>query len=75
MSKRQIAGIALIVAGTLSLLVGPIWYGRDTETTSIGPVDISVTEDRTFTVPMWAGLAAMVAGVGLLVVARKDAKA
>lgn len=75
MSARQIVGIVLIVLGTVGLVYGSIWYGRDTQTTSIGPVDIAVTEDKTFGVPVWAGVGAIIGGAVLLLMGRSDRKA
>ena len=69
MSGFKIGAILLIIAGTLSLVYGRFSYNKNTETTTVGPIGISITERQTVHVPDWAGVAAIVAG-SLLLLAR-----
>jgi drug/metabolite transporter (DMT)-like permease len=65
MNTSRIAGIVLIVAGVLALLYGGFSYTKDTTAVKLGPIELSVKEKETVNVPVWAGVAAVVAG-GLL---------
>ena len=67
MSPVKIVGIVLIVAGALALAYGGFSYTKDTHKAEIGPLKFSVQEKERVNVPQWAGLAAIVAGVVLLV--------
>jgi hypothetical protein len=60
----KILGIALIVAGTLGLVYGGFTYTKDRHDVKLGPVQFSVKEKETVSVPVWAGAGAI--GVGAL---------
>jgi hypothetical protein len=62
MSAVKIAGIVLIIAGLLGLAYGGFSFTKETHTAQIGPIALSVKEKETVNVPMWAGVAAVVAG-------------
>lgn len=70
MSPLRIAGIVLIVAGALALAYGGFSYTKETHKAEIGPLKLSVAEKERVNVPQWAGLAAVVAGVVMLVVGK-----
>ena len=72
MSARKLGAIVLIAVGTAGLVFGTFSYGRETQTTSIGPMEMAITQDRTFNVPVWAGVGAIVVGVVLLLAWRDD---
>jgi len=61
----KIVGIVLIVAGLLGLAYGGFSFTRETHTAQIGPIALTVKDKETVNVPMWVGIAAIVAG-GLL---------
>jgi len=65
------AAIVLIVAGVLGLAYGGFSYTKDTQQAKIGPIELSVTEKQTVNVPIWAGVAAIVAGGALLLIGLK----
>ena len=69
MSALKIVAIVLILAGIAGLVYGKFTYTQATHEAKLGPLDLSVKEKRTVNIPMWAGIAAIVAG-GLLLVAR-----
>ena len=71
MSGTRILALALIVAGILGLAYGGFTYTKDTHTTKLGPIEFSVKDKETVNVPVWAGVAAIVAGGGLLLFAGK----
>lgn len=67
----KVLGILLVVAGLLGLAVGSFSYTKENHEAKIGPITFSVKEKETVNVPVWAGVAAVVAGVVLLVVGGK----
>lgn len=67
---RTIA-IVLLVAGILALAYGGFSYTRDTHEAKLGPLQVSVTENKRVNVPIWAGVALAVVGAGLLVAGKK----
>jgi uncharacterized membrane protein YdcZ (DUF606 family) len=69
---RMIA-IALLVAGVLGLVYGGFSYTKQTHDAKLGPLEISVSEKQRVNVPVWAGVALVIAG-GALLLMRKDAK-
>jgi multidrug transporter EmrE-like cation transporter len=71
MNSLKIAGIALIVAGVLGLVYGSFTFTKDTHDTKIGPLELSVKDKEKVNIPVWAGVAAIVAGGVALLVPRK----
>jgi len=70
LSGLKIVAILLIVAGIAGLLYGKFTYTQATHEAKLGPFDLSVKEKKTVNIPLWAGVAAIVAGGLLLVVPR-----
>lgn len=66
MGLVKIVAIVLILAGLLGLVYGGFSYTKDTQEAKIGPLELSVNETKTVNVPVWAGVAAIVAGGELL---------
>ena len=66
MNVIRFAAITLIIAGALALLAGGFTYTRQTRETSMGPINQSIEDQRTFNIPLWAGVGAIVAGDALL---------
>jgi multidrug transporter EmrE-like cation transporter len=71
MNPLKIVAILLIVAGAIGLAYGGFSYTKETHSAKLGPIELKVTEKETVNVPIWAGLAAVAAGVVLLVVGKK----
>ncbi|HSF31377.1 MAG TPA: LPXTG cell wall anchor domain-containing protein [Candidatus Tectomicrobia bacterium] len=71
MSAVKIVAIVLVVAGILGLVYGTFSYTKETHDVKLGPLELSVKEKQTVNVPTWAGVGAIVAGGGLLLLARK----
>lgn len=63
--------IVLLVAGALALVYGGFSYTKDTQKAKLGPLEINVTETERVNVPVWAGIALMAVGGGILVVGKK----
>jgi len=71
MNTTRLVAIVLIVAGALGLAYGGFSYTKDTTAVKLGPIELSVKETQTVNIPMWAGIAAIVAGGALLVLGGK----
>ena len=68
MNATKIVAIALIVGGGLGLMYGGFSYTKDSEQIKLGPIELSVKSKETVNIPVWAGVAAIVAGAALLLV-------
>ncbi|HET9404399.1 MAG TPA: hypothetical protein VFO57_07450 [Burkholderiales bacterium] len=71
MNATKIAGIVLIVAGTLGLIYGSFSYTKEKHDVKLGPLQFSVSEKETVNVPVWAGAGAIGLGVILLLIGKK----
>ena len=65
MSMIKIIAIILIVLGALGLAYGGFTYTQATHEAKVGPIEISVGENKTVNVPLWASGASVAVG-GLL---------
>lgn len=72
MNSIRILALVLLVGGALGLIYGGFSYTKDTTAVKLGPLELSVKEQKRVNVPLWAGIAAMVAGGVLLVVSNKQ---
>jgi hypothetical protein len=63
--------IVLIAAGVAGLAYGGFSYTKETHEGHIGPIELTVKDQRTVNVPIWAGVGAIVIGAGLLLVPAK----
>lgn len=63
--------IILLVAGALALVYGGFTYTKKTHKADLGPLSFSIKDKETVNVPVWAGIAAVVAGGVLLFVNTK----
>jgi len=71
MGSIKLAGIGLIAAGLLALAFGGFTFTKETHDTKIGPLELSVKDEERVNIPLWAGVAAVVAGGVLLAMPRK----
>ena len=71
MNAVKIVAIMLIIAGLLGLVYGSFSYTRETQEAKIGPLELSIKDTQTVNIPVWAGVAAIVAGGGLLLLASR----
>ena len=72
MNSLKTLAVALIIAGALALLYGGFSYTRPAQVAKVGPIELTVNETHTVNFPLWAGIAAIVAGGALLVVGRRS---
>jgi len=68
----KVIAIVLIVAGIAGLVYGNVSYTKTTHEAKVGPFDFSVKEKKTVNVPLWAGIAAIAAGIVLLVIPKRS---
>lgn len=71
MDILKIFAVLLIVGGGLGLAYGGFTYTKETHQTDVGPLHLSVDEKQHVSVPLWAGIGAIVIGGVLLVMGRK----
>ena len=64
----KVLAIALLAGGVAGLAYGGFSYTRDSHTTKLGPIELTVKDERQVNIPVWAGVAAVVVGAGLLLV-------
>jgi hypothetical protein len=70
MSPIKLIAVLLIAAGVLGLAYGGFTYTKTTHDTKIGPIELSVQDKQTVSVPVWAGVGAIVLGGVLLLVGK-----
>ena len=68
MNTIKMLAIVLIVAGVLGLTYGGFTYTKDTQQAKLGPISLTVKDTETVNIPIWVGVAAIAAGLVLLVV-------
>lgn len=71
MNALKMLGIALLLAGVLSLIYGGFSYTKNTTAVKLGPIELTVKEKQTINVPIWAGIASIAIGGVLLVMGSK----
>ena len=71
MNLTRIVAIVLIVAGVAGLAVREFSYTKEETQAKIGTFELKVQNKETISVPVWASVGAIVAGVVLLLVGRK----
>ena len=62
----RVIAVVLIAAGILGLVYRSFTYTKETHEASVGSLKLEVKEKDTVAIPIWAGVAAIVVGGGLL---------
>lgn len=65
MNNFRILAVVLVVLGVLALVYGGFSYTRETHEASIGALTLAVDDKQWVSLPVWSGVAAILAG-GLL---------
>jgi hypothetical protein len=65
-NSMKTVAIVLIAAGAAGLAYGSFTYTRDSQTTKLGPIELTVKDEKTVNIPVWAGIAAIAVGAGLM---------
>ena len=73
MKPMSILGIVLIVAGIAGLFVSRISWTETKPLVKAGPIEINHEEDHSLWIPTAAGVVSVIAGLGLVMVGRKNA--
>ncbi|MCC8992654.1 MAG: hypothetical protein LM550_02980 [Candidatus Contendobacter sp.] len=71
MNAINMTAIALIIAGGLGLAYGSFSYTQETQQARIGPIELTVQEKQTVNIPVWIGVAGIVAGMLMLFIPKK----
>ena len=71
MTLVRILGVLLIAAGVAGLVYGGFSYTKEEHKAKLGPLQFSIKEKETVSVPVWLSIGAVVAGTILLVINRK----
>ena len=71
MNPTKLIGIILIVAGGLGLAYGGFSYTKETHAAQLGSLELTVKDQKTVNVPVWAGVSAIIIGAGLLLIPSK----
>ncbi len=66
MNTYTVAAIVLIVAGILGLVYSQFSYTTESDSASLGPIELTIKEKKTVNIPVWAGVGSIVVGAGLL---------
>ena len=72
MNVRRFIGIVLVVGGILAVTMGGFTYTSESHEADLGPVELSLNEQETVNIPLWAGIAAIAAGVIVFSVKGRD---
>lgn len=68
MHAIKYVAVSLIIAGCLALVYGKFTYTKETNQLKFGSIELTVKSEETVNIPVWAGIAAIVAGTGLLLI-------
>ena len=71
MNVRYVVGIALVVIGLVSLLLGGFRWTQQKTVVDVGPLKATTTEHKTLPIPPIVGGLALAGGIVLLVVPSK----
>ena len=67
----RMVALVLIAVGVLALVYGGFTYTKERHDAKVGPLEFSFSEKERVNVPMWAGVASVVVGAGLLLSGKK----
>lgn len=68
MNAIKMLAIVMIVTGSLGLAYGSFTYTKETHKAELGPIELTVKDEETVNIPVWAGAGAIAAGMILLFV-------
>jgi len=68
MNAIKMLAIVMIVTGSLGLAYGSFTYTKETHKAGLGPIELTVKDEETVNIPVWAGVGAIAAGMILLFV-------
>ena len=71
MDAKKIVAVVLMAAGLLSLVYKGFSYTKESESTKLGPLELTVKEKERVEVPVWVGVGLVIVGGGLLLLGKK----
>lgn len=71
MNVQKVLAILLILIGVIGLAYGGFSYTKETHGADIGSLHLSLVEKEHVYIPVWAGMAFILAGGVLLMIRRK----
>lgn len=72
MPLYKLVAIAFIVGGTFGLIYGGFSFTKETHDVDLGALSVSIDEKEYINVPIWAGVAGIVIGAGLLLLGKRS---
>jgi len=66
MNIVRVIALVLVIGGAVGLAYGGFTYTQENHEAKIGPIELSVKEKKTVDIPLWASIAALLVGGGLL---------
>lgn len=71
MPIQKLLAIVFIGAGIMGLIYGGFSFTKETHQAELGPLSMSIDEKEYVSVPVWAGIASIVVGTGLLLMRKQ----
>lgn len=62
----RILGIIVLVLGVLALAYGGFTYTTEETAAEIGPLELNVERQNRVNVPLWVGVAGVIAGIAMI---------
>ncbi|MDO9318606.1 MAG: hypothetical protein Q7V56_10450 [Gammaproteobacteria bacterium] len=72
MSMQKMLAIVFIGAGIMGLIYGGFSFTKETHEAELGPLSMTIDEKEYVSVPVWAGIASIVIGTGLLLMRKQS---
>lgn len=73
MRNLTLVGVVLVVLGVGGLLLGHFSYSQTKPVLDAGPIHVTTQEEHSVSIPTLAGIAVVLAGLGLIVLGRRAA--
>lgn len=73
MKPLSMIGALLVIAGVVALAIGRFSYTTEEKVLEVGPLVATADEEHTIHIPDIAGIAAIIAGIALVVIGRRRA--
>ena len=73
MRNLMLVGVLLVVLGLAGLIVQNVRFTETKKVVDLGPLQVTSEEKHNLPIPTIAGIAAIVAGLGLVILSRRQA--
>ena len=68
---RTVVGLVLVIAGVVAVVTGGFSVTSERHEAEVGPLELAVHEKERVSIPLWAGVATILAGAAVLAVRRR----